>query len=132
MVDNADGQLKVLVALEPEPGADADEAERLGRQVRSQLRELDIDEITAVAGELPPAGAKGAEAAALLEWLITISGSGGVLVTVVATMRDWLARRGGRERIVLTIGDDTLELDAATAAERLELINTFVRRHQAP
>jgi hypothetical protein len=49
---------------------------------------------------------------------------------VVATVKDWLGRRSGGHKVSLTVDGDTLELDGATAAERAELIDTFVRRHQ--
>ena len=52
------------------------------------------------------------------------------LATVIATVRDWLSRRSSAQAIKVTIDGDTLELDRATAAERSELIEAFVRRHQ--
>ena len=123
--------LELLVALEPEPGADAEEVERLGRQLRSELRELDVDDVRTVDGASPPpSGAKGVDAASLTELLVTLSGAGGVVATVVASVRDWLGRRSAGHKVSVTIDGDTLELDSATAAERAELIDTFVRRHQ--
>jgi exopolysaccharide biosynthesis protein len=74
-------------------------------------------------------GSKG-DVAAIGEWLVTLSASGGVVATVVATIRDWLGRRAAGHKVTLTIDGDSLELDGATAAERAELIDTFVRRHQ--
>jgi hypothetical protein len=41
-----------------------------------------------------------------------------------------LGRRSGGSAVTLTIDGDTLELSSATAAEKAELIDTFVRRHQ--
>jgi hypothetical protein len=64
------------------------------------------------------------------EWLVTLSATGGVFATVIATVRDWLARRSGAQSIKVTIAGDTLELERATAAERSELIEAFVRRHE--
>jgi Effector Associated Constant Component 1 len=123
--------LELLVALEPEPGADAEEVERLGRQLRSELRELDVDDVRTVDGASPaPPGSKGVDAASLTELLVTLSGAGGVVATVIATVRDWLGRRSGGHKVSVTIDGDTLELDSATAAERAELIDSFVRRHQ--
>ena len=123
--------LELLVALEPEPGSDAEEVERLGRQLRSELRELDVDDVRAVDGASPPpSGAKGVDAASLTQLLVTLSGAGGVVATVVATVRDWLGRRSAGHKVSVTIDGDTLELDSATAAERAELIDSFVRRHQ--
>jgi hypothetical protein len=53
-----------------------------------------------------------------------------VFATVVATLKDWLGRRGTAHRITLTIDEDTIELSTASDAERAELIQAFVRRHQ--
>ena len=47
-----------------------------------------------------------------------------------ATVKDWLSRRTAGHKIRLTIEGDTLELDSASPAERTELIDTFIRRHQ--
>jgi Effector Associated Constant Component 1 len=119
----------VLVALEPEPGADAEETDRLGRQLSRELRSLDVD-VTPVASGPAPAGAKGVDAASITQLLVTLSGTGGVIATLIATVRDWLGRRTGGHKVTVTIDGDSLELDGATAAERAELIDTFVRRHQ--
>lgn len=122
-------QVDVLVSLAPEAGADAEESERLGRQLRQELRSLDVERVQPVAGREAPVGSKG-DVAAIGEWLVTLSSSGGVVATLVATVRDWLGRRGAAHTITLTIDGDSLELDGATQAERAELIDTFVRRHQ--
>jgi hypothetical protein len=128
MLDGAQAPLAVRLVLEPEAGADAEESERLTRLLRAELRELDVDDVRPVAdGELP-AGAKGA-GAPIAELLMTMSASGGVLATVVATIRDWLGRRRQSGRVVVTIDGDSLELDAATSGERAELVDAFVRRH---
>ncbi len=124
-------RVELHVVLEPEAAADAEETDRLGRQLRRELSELDVDDVAAVpAGEAPP-GSKGVDAAAATELLVTLSASGGVFALVVATVKDWLARRAGGHKITLTVDGDTLELDGASPAERAQLIDTFVRRHQA-
>ncbi len=123
--------MELLVAVQPEAGADAEEAERLGRQLRNELRSLDVDDVVAVPGEEAPAGSKGVDVASVTQMLVTLSASGGVIATVVATVRDWLSRRSGGSKVTLTIDGDTLVLDSASAAEKAELIGTFVRRHQS-
>jgi len=128
VADAADRQLELRLALEPEPVADAEEADRLGRQLRRELRELDVDDVRAADGTAPP-GAKG-DVASIGEWLITLSAGGGVFATVVATVKEWLARRGGAHKVTLTIDGDTIELSAASDRERAELVEAFVRRHQ--
>lgn len=128
MLDGRQRPLAVHVALEPAPDADAEEAERLGRQLYAELRELDVDTVQPAGEPVAPDGAKGA-VASLADLLVTMSGAGGVLATVVATIRDWLGRRRDGGRVVVTIDGDSLELSSATAAERAELVDAFVRRH---
>jgi len=121
--------VELLVALEPEAGADAEETDRLSRQLGRELRPLVVD-VARVAAGPAPAGAKGVDAASITQLLVTLGGTGGVIATVIATVREWLGRHGGGHKVTVTIDGDSLELDAATAAERAELIDTFVRRHQ--
>jgi hypothetical protein len=121
--------VELLVVLEPGAGADAEEIDRLGRSLRRELRSLDVDDVSPVASAEVPAGAKGVDVAAATELLVTLSASGGVFAMVVATVKDWLARRSGGHKITLSIDGDTLELDGASPAERAELVDTFVRRH---
>ena len=122
--------VELTVVLEPDPETDPEERERLGRQLRNELRELDVDDVSAVEGAPPPDGSKSGVVASLTELLVTMSGGGGVVVTVIATIRDWLSRRGAGHKVTVTIDGDTLELSSATPAERAELVETFVRRHQ--
>ncbi|SNR32426.1 effector-associated constant component EACC1 [Blastococcus mobilis] len=122
--------MELTVVLQPDPSTDAEDRERLGRQLRNELRELDVDEVTPVAGAPAPDGAKSGAAASLTEWLVTLSSGGGVFVTVIATIREWLSRRDGAHKVTVTIDGDTLELSHATPVERADLIETFVRRHQ--
>ena len=129
MGDIARQPLEVLVAVEAGPGADPEETELLSRQLRTRLLELDVDGVAAVPDGAAPPGAKG-DAVSVAQWLVTLSATGGVFATVIATVRDWLSRRSGAQGIKLTIDGDTLELDRATAAERSELIEAFVRRHE--
>ncbi|SNS54572.1 hypothetical protein SAMN04488107_2956 [Geodermatophilus saharensis] len=129
MPGDAEQPLELRLTLEPETGADEEEVDRLGRQLRAELAALDVDSITPLTMAEPPQGAKAGEVASLLDLLITMSGSGGVLVTVLATLQDWLGRRSAAHTVKLTIDGDVLELDGATSAERSALVETFVRRH---
>jgi hypothetical protein len=50
---------------------------------------------------------------------------------LVAVLRDWLARRSPEQSVKLTIGADSIEVDAATAEEKERLIEAFLRKHEA-
>ena len=117
------------MVLEPDPDTDPEDRERLGRQLRDELRDLDVDDVAPVESGPPPPGSKGV-GMALTEWLVTLSGGGGVFVSVIGTIKAWLGGRAGAHKVTVTIDGDTLELSSATAAERAELVETFVRRHQ--
>ncbi len=116
--------------LEPDVDADAEDIERLGRQLRSELRSLDVDSVNAVSSDKPPPGSKGPVVEAMTEWLVTLSASGGVFAMLIATVKDWLGRRAGAHKVIVTIDGDTLELSSATSAEQAELVKAFVQRHQ--
>jgi len=130
MVDASNGSRRVLLALDPGPEADPEEADRLARRLRTELRDLDVDDVVPVAEGPAPAGAKGVDGASLTELLVTMSAGGGVFVTVIAAIKDWLTRNSGARGVKVTIDGDSLELTSATAEERRELVDAFVRRHQ--
>jgi hypothetical protein len=121
--------VELRVVLDPDPEVDPEDRERLGRQLRDELRALDVDEVTTVEGGPAPPGSKGA-ATLLTEWLVTLSGGGGVFVSVIGTIKAWLGSRAGAHKVTVTIDGDTLELSSASPEERAQLVETFVRRHQ--
>jgi len=123
------GHQELLVLLEPEIGVEDDERERLARQLRSELSELDIESLTAVGGSPAPAGSKGAEAFAWGDLLITLSAGGGVFTAVLATVQDWLGRHRGAHTVKVVMEGDTLELSGASTAEQAEIVRAFVGRH---
>ena len=121
--------MELRVVLQPDPDSDPEEGERLGRQLRDELRDLDVDDVEPVEGALPPDGAKSGVLTSLTEWLVTLSG-GGVVLPVIGAIKAWLARGTGNHKVTVTIDGDTLELGRATDAERAEIVDAFVRRHQ--
>lgn len=102
----------------------------LARQLHAELRQQDLESIDAVDRAEAPAGGKGAEPAEWGMWLVTLSASGGVLMSLISVAKDWLNRRGSGNRIKITINGDSVELDGASSAEQATLLAAFVRRHQ--
>ena len=43
-------RVELRVVLEPDPDTDPEDAERLGRQLRDELRDLDVDDVEPVEG----------------------------------------------------------------------------------
>jgi hypothetical protein len=123
-----DGQRTLLLVLELDPEAEPDETERVSRQLRVELTQLDVEAVDPAIVAEEPEGAKGVA----VDWgalLVTFSAAGGVFTSLIAVARDWLARHGSAQRITMTMDNDTIILDRASMQEREELINAWVRRH---
>lgn len=123
-----DDQRRLLLMLKLDPEAEPDEAERLGRQLRAELTQLDVEAVVPASTASEPDGAKGVG----VDWgalLVTLSAAGGVFTSLIAVVQDWLARHASAQRITMTIDNDTIILDRASMREREELIKVWVRQH---
>ncbi|RZT07439.1 hypothetical protein EV649_8146 [Kribbella sp. VKM Ac-2569] len=111
----------VLVDVDPEV------ADRGIRQLRRELQQQfeTRDVLTSV-----PDGSKG-DAAAVGAVAVALGGAGGMVPLLIAVLRDWLGRRTAGQRVKLTVGDESIEVDAASDDEQRQLIEAFLRRHEA-
>jgi hypothetical protein len=126
-----DNMLRDLVlVVESEPDVDPDEVDRSVRQLRTELKDLDLQSIALMASENTPLGAKG-DPFSLGALLITLTAAGGALPILIEAARDWLTRKSTARRISVTIDGDTLVLDKSTTQERHTLIDAYLRRHGA-
>ncbi len=129
--DTSAGDLvRVLLILTPDPELDAEAGDRLTRQLRAELAELDIESVALAAEEPVPEGAKGTDPVTVGAIIVALSASGGVFTALIETVRDWLGRHGRRHRISVTIDGDTLELERATSGQQRELVDAYLRRQQ--
>jgi hypothetical protein len=111
----------VLVDRDPEV------ADRGIRQLRRELQgEFATRDVVTVA----PEGSKG-DAAAVGAVAVALGGAGGMVPLLIAVLRDWLGRRSSGQRVKLTVGDESIEVDAASAEEQRALVEAFLRRHEA-
>jgi hypothetical protein len=117
------------VVLEPDPQTDPEAGERLFRQLRADLRELDVESVSEVLATPAPANAKAGDAVTVGAVIVALSASGGVFTSVIVALQDWLGRHSGRHRISVTVDGDTIELDRASAEQQRALVDAFVRRH---
>ncbi|MGH3973973.1 MAG: effector-associated constant component EACC1 [Pseudonocardiaceae bacterium] len=124
------GALRDLVlVVESEPDVDPDGVDRLVRQLRAELKDLDVESVAPVSPENAPPGAKGVDPFSLGALLITLSGTGGLFTVLIETARNWLARHTAARRISVTIDGDTIVLEKGSAKERSMLIDAYLRRH---
>jgi hypothetical protein len=122
--------MNVMLLVAPDPEQDPEAGERAARGLRAEIAELGgVEAVRAVPGGTAPEGAKGPDAVTAGALVVALAASGGVFTALVETLRDWLGRQSARHRISLTIDGDTIELDRASAAERRDLVDAYIRRH---
>lgn len=119
----------VLVSFS-ESGADDPRLDSLTRQMREELRQLDVADVQAPPSEtLAPEGARGIEVAAVGQLLVTILGTQG-LTGILNAVRAWLDRGHDAPRSVrVELGGDVLELSGASREEQDRLVAMFLSRH---
>jgi hypothetical protein len=116
--------LRLEIGLESD--ADAAEIDDATSQLRTELLELDVDEVKAPSGGPAPAGTRGVEAAQIGTLLVA---AGRVAIgPVVATIQSWVARRASRS-VKLTIDGDSIEVSNVSPEDQRELIESFLARH---
>jgi hypothetical protein len=121
------GELRLQLA---EDGADAERLDTLTGFLRRELLDLNVEDVTAVPAGAPPPGARAFDAAVAGSLLVSLSQSGESLLSVITSIRGWLARSGVPQRAVrLELGGDVIELSHATAADQDQLVELFLRRH---
>ncbi|WP_206443355.1 effector-associated constant component EACC1 [Candidatus Protofrankia californiensis] len=123
--------MRLRLVVTPDPELDVEAGERLTRRLRAEIAELDVEAVGLASGGSVPDGAKAADPVTVGAIVVAVSASGGVLPTVVETVRDWLARQGRAHRISMTIDGDSIEIERASAEQQRALVDAFVRRHAA-
>jgi hypothetical protein len=128
---DADSVLRGLVlVVESELDGDPDALDRSVRQLRAELKDVDVESVAPLtAGTVPP-DAKGIDPSSLGALLITLPATDGVVTVLIETVRDWFARHAAARRISVTIDGDTIVLEKSSAQERRALIDAYLRRHE--
>jgi len=119
-----DTQVVVRIA---EDSADAERLAELTDGLRSELLELDVDDVRRMPGAAPPPGSRGVDPAAVGALLVTLNGSVQLVAHLVTVARSWLDRSSTPRTVELTVGDATLRLSAATADQQDRLIDEFLQ-----
>ncbi|MEV5331087.1 hypothetical protein [Streptomyces werraensis] len=106
--------------------SDQEELDALTLQLRERLLELDVDDVTLERSGDVPVGAKPVDAIAVGALAVTLAPI--ALRSVLDLVRTWIENRPVRT-IALTLGEDSLELEAASSADQQRLIEAFLAAH---
>jgi hypothetical protein len=104
--------------------SDPEEQAELAWRLEEELRQLDDADDISHPQTTAPGGAKGSG----LEWAQLVVDLAGSLPALVGAVRSWLRRHPGAS-ITVEIDGDAVTLSDASASERRELIEAWLKRH---
>jgi hypothetical protein len=118
----------LLLQINAGPDADAEELDRLTRQLRNEIQELDVESVELVRGGAKPEGAKVLEVVTLGSLAVAVLPS--VVPKLVEFLQNWLMRGENRRvKIKTQVGDRAVELEyspsAMSQAELKGLVETL-------
>jgi Effector Associated Constant Component 1 len=116
------------LAVDPGPGAVAEDYERSSRNLRDELLGLDVDAVT-YGATVPPSGAKAFAGVDTGTLVVTLSNSA-VLVSLVGVLKSWAGRSRGR-KVTMRFGEheDEIEIDGASRQDLTEILQSWAARH---
>jgi hypothetical protein len=122
-----DSDLRLQIS---EEGADAERLAALTGYLRTELLQLDVDDVTPPRAAGAPPGARAVGVAEVGALLVAVGQSADGLRSVVSAIWNWLGRgESGRRTVRLELAGDSLELSRASTADQERLIELFVSRH---
>ena len=110
----------LLLRVAAGEAADADELDRLMRQLRAEIQEMDVESVDFVSGETLPEGAKSAEALTLGALAVAVLPA--VVPKLIEFLQAWSLREENRTvRIKTHLGDRAMEVEVPRTMSSDEL-----------
>ncbi|WP_327426295.1 hypothetical protein [Streptomyces sp. NBC_01236] len=113
------------LVLEGSADSDQEELDTVTLQLRERLLELDIDRAELNRSDGAPDGSKPGDVIALGALAVTMAPF--ALRSVVRLLETWIGHRPVRT-VSITIGEDSLELQAVSSGDQRKLIDAFITR----
>ena len=120
--------IQLKLTINPTAETDDEELDRLARQLRQEILDLDVEDAVPLKAGEAPEGSKG-DVVALGALLITTLASSGVMPHLFDLLKTWLTRHGLRS-VTLEIDGDKLEVKGVSAQEQKQLIDAWMSRHK--
>jgi hypothetical protein len=114
-----------------ETDADPELLEQLTYALRDEILETPVDSVSIPTGGDAPEGARAFEIAAVGALLVSLTGSADAIKQVVSVVRSWFNKKPAARTLKITMGDNVLELTAASDQQQQQLIDEFVERASA-
>jgi hypothetical protein len=127
VADSTGNEVKIELAVDD---AEAEEFDRLTANLRRELLQLDVDDVTRLREGPPPPGTRAVELVALGSLIVALGQAVGALSGVVHAVQGWLRHKPDR-KVRLEIDGDVLELSGATVDQQQRLVDEWLARHGA-
>jgi len=125
MTDDTNGEIRVELVVDD---ANAAELDSLTANLRQELLQLDVNDVTRLREGPPPPGAKAVELVALASLVIAVGNIAGALSSVVHTIQGWVGHKPDR-KVRLEMDGDVIELSSATTGQQQQLVDEWLTRH---
>jgi hypothetical protein len=120
------GSIELLVEID-EAGASEERLDDLTSGLRSDLLELDVEQVERPRASAPR-DAKAFDVAALGALIVMLPPTTLAVADVIELVRRWVDR-GGDRTVRVTIDGDTIELASPTDLERVRIVEAWMKRH---
>lgn len=118
-------KIQVLLNLNAGSELDAEEKERVTRQLREELMRLDVDGVDFVKSGKAPAKAKAGDPITWGKLLLMLVPSGGVLTTIISAIQSWLTRHNQRS-MSLEINGNKIDIKDISSEDQKRLIDSWI------
>lgn len=117
---------RMRLVLTGRQDGDREELDELTHRLRERLLELDVDDVEPIRSGDVPDGAKPVDAIAVGALAVTMAPI--ALRSVLDLVRTWIENRPVRT-VSISLGEDSLELEAVSSADQQRLIDAFLAAH---
>jgi Effector Associated Constant Component 1 len=111
-------------------GADAAEIDTLATRLAAELSKNEA--VRHLSRVSPCSSERSKSATDVVGWgqiALSLAASGGVLVTLISSVKEWLTRQPPATVVKLKIGDDVLEVSSTSSDAAKSLTQDFLARH---
>ncbi len=111
-----------------ETDADIEALEQLTYGLREELLATEVDSVEVPTVAEAPEGSRAFGIAAVGALIVNLAGAKDSIAQVLGVVRSWFDRKPAARTLKITVGEDVLELSAATLEQQQQLIDSFVER----
>ena len=125
----SDDKTEILLSVETEERISDEELVNLTYQLRDDILDTNVKSADFIKSGTAPEDSRAIEPVTLGALLVTLASSGGVLTTLIGTIKDWLTRNE-KSSITLEINGDKISITGASPQQEEQLVREWIKRHK--